>query len=102
MVNLCPKEGNDPGDGKACVANHCLTNAVCARACIRADASAGAGAGAGVGRGREGPGGREGGLKNSGGWMLMLRVKPCQHEVAADYSREEKIIESTAILKSTS
>ena len=54
------------------------------------------------GGGREGPGGREGGLKNSGGWMLMLRVKPCQHEVAADYSREEKIIESTAILKSTS
>ena len=52
------------------------------------------------GGGREG--GREGGLKNSGGWMLMLRVKPCQHEVAADYSREEKIIESTAILKSTS
>ena len=69
---------------------------MCVRACVRADASAGAGAGAGVG------GGREGGLKNSGGWMLMLRVKPCQHEVAADYSRGEKIIESTAMLKSTS
>ena len=52
------------------------------------------------GGGREGGG--VGGLKNSGGWMLMLRVKPCQHEVAADYSRGEKIIESTAMLKSTS
>ena len=36
-------------------------------------------------------------LQNSGSQMFMLRVKPCQCEIATDAIQEKKIIESAAI-----
>ena len=36
-------------------------------------------------------------LQNSGSWMFIFRVKPCQREIATDEIQEKKIIESAAI-----
>ena len=36
-------------------------------------------------------------LQNSGSWMVVLRIKTCQREIATVKIQEKRIIESTAI-----